>query len=109
MNFATAGASLDFYPLPNHGFRLSPGAIFYNQNRITATGIAPAGKASPSRPKYYSEAGNPINVTAALGFNTRQKAFTMTTGWGNLISRRGGHWSFPFEIGAVFTGVPTLG
>ena len=32
----------------------------------------------------------------------------MTTGWGNLISRRGGHWSFPFEIGAVFTGSPTL-
>ena len=33
----------------------------------------------------------------------------MTTGWGNMISRRGGHWSFPFELGAIFTGVPTLG
>ena len=32
----------------------------------------------------------------------------MTTGWGNLISRRGGHFSVPFEIGAVFIGSPTL-
>ena len=36
LNFATAGASLDFYPFPNHGFRLSPGALFYNQNAVTA-------------------------------------------------------------------------
>ncbi len=33
LKFATAGASLDIYPFPNHGFRLSPGAVFYNQNR----------------------------------------------------------------------------
>jgi hypothetical protein len=110
LNLTSAGASLDYYPWPNHGFRLSPGAILYNQNRITATGIAPAGQSfTLSGQRYYSEAGNPINATAALGFNTRQRAFSITTGWGNLISRRGGHWSFPFELGAVFTGVPTLG
>ena len=34
LNFATAGASVDFYPFPNHGFRLSPGALFYNQNAM---------------------------------------------------------------------------
>ena len=32
----------------------------------------------------------------------------MTTGWGNMIPRRGGRWSFPFEIGAAFTGAPAL-
>ena len=32
----------------------------------------------------------------------------MTTGWGNMIPRRGGHWSFPFEIGAAFVGAPTI-
>ena len=25
-----------------------------------------------------------------------------------MISRKGGHWSMPFELGAVFTGVPRL-
>ena len=33
----------------------------------------------------------------------------MTTGWGNMISRKGGHWAVPVEVGAAFTGVPTLG
>ena len=48
-------------------------------------------------------------MSANLGLNTRQQAFTMTTGWGNMIPRkRGGHVSFPFELGAAFTGVPTL-
>ncbi len=41
LNFATGGVSVDFYPFPNHGWRLSPGALFYNQNAITATvGVA---------------------------------------------------------------------
>jgi len=109
LKFASGGAAVDLYPFPNHGFRLSPGAIFYNQNAATATGIAAAGTSFTfGSQKYYSDTVNPLNITAKLGLNTRQRAFSMTTGWGNLISRKGGHWSFPFEIGAVFTGAPTL-
>ena len=110
LKFATAGAAVDIYPFPNHGFRLSPGAVLYNQNAVTATGIAAAGTSFTfGSQKYYSDTVNPLNITAKLGLNTHQRAFSMTTGWGNLISRKGGHWSFPFEIGAVFTGAPTLG
>jgi hypothetical protein len=109
LKFATAGAALDVYPFPNHGWRLSPGAVLYNQNAATATGIAAAGTSFTfGSQKYWSEQANPLNITAKLGLNARQRAFSMTTGWGNLISRKGGHWSFPFEIGAVFTGAPTI-
>lgn len=109
LNFATAGVALDLYPFPNHGFRLSPGAVFYNQNAVTATGIAAAGTSFTfGSQKYYSDTVDPLNITAELGLNARKTAFSMTTGWGNLISRRGGHWSVPFEIGAVFTGAPTI-
>jgi hypothetical protein len=109
LKFATAGAALDIYPFPNHGFRLSPGAVFYNQNAVTATGIAAAGTSFTfGSQKYYSDTVNPLNITAALGLNKNKTAFSMTTGWGNLISRKGGHWSFPFEIGAVFSGSPTI-
>ena len=105
LNFATAGVAVDLYPFPNHGFRLSPGAILYNQNRATATGVAAPGTSFTfGSQKYYSDTVDPLNLTAKLGLNTRQHAFSMTTGWGNLISRKGGHWSFPFEIGAIFTG-----
>lgn len=109
LKFATAGAAADLYPFPNHGFRLSPGVIFYNQNQVTATGATTPGTSFTfGSQKYYSDTVNPLNISARLGLNTRQHAFSMTTGWGNLISRRGGHWSFPFELGAIFTGSPTI-
>ena len=40
LNFASAGASLDYYPFPSHGLRLSPGMLFYNNNQITASATA---------------------------------------------------------------------
>ena len=108
--FATGGASVDFYPFYSHGFRLSPGVLFYNQNQVTANAVGTNGSdISLNNTKYYSETANPLTLKAALGLNTYKQAFTMTTGWGNMIPRYGsGHWSFPFEIGAAFTGVPTI-
>lgn len=115
LNFATAGASVDFYPFPNHGWRLSPGMLFYNQNEVTANGIVtPGNSITLNDEDYYSAKADPstgatpITVNAKLGLNAKKKAFTMTTGWGNMIPRKGGHFSFPFEIGAAFTGAPTL-
>jgi hypothetical protein len=109
LNFATAGASVDFYPFANHGFRLSPGALFYNQNNVTADIVVNPGTSFTLNDyTYYASATNPIKGNGGLGLNTRKQAFSMTAGWGNMIPRHGGHWSFPFEIGAAFTGAPSL-
>jgi len=109
LNFATAGASVDFYPFPSHGFRLSPGAMFLNRNQMTATVIAPGGTSfTLDGYTYYSSQANPVTGAATLGLNTQTPAFTMTTGWGNMIPRRGGHLSFPLEIGAAFIGPPSV-
>lgn len=110
LNFAEGGLALDYYPWPRHGFRLSPGMTFYNGNAVSANGSMPEGDSiTLNSTKYYSEAANPMSLNARLGLSTHSQAFSMTTGWGNMISRRGGHWSFPFEIGAIFTGAPTVG
>jgi hypothetical protein len=116
VNFATAGVSLDYYPIPRLGFRVSPGMLLYNQNGITAIATPRPGKSfSLDGYDYYPEAGSstPFQVNANLGLNTHKQAFTLTTGWGNMIPRKRkdllfGHLSFPFEIGAAFTGVPTI-
>jgi hypothetical protein len=109
LNFASLGVALDYYPFPKHGLRLSPGVMLLNQNGISASGLSSAGTSiTLGSQEYYSDAADPFAINASLGLNTRRQAFTMTTGWGNMISRRGGHWSFPFELGAVFTGVPTV-
>lgn len=109
VNFASAGVSLDYYPFPTHGLRLSPGVLLYNQNQISANATGASGSdIKLNGVEYYSETADPLTVNAKLGLNNRQQAFTLTTGWGNMISRKGGHWSFPFEIGAVFTGTPAV-
>ena len=110
VNFGSADLAVDYYPWPSHGFRLSPGVMLLNQNAISATGIASTGTSlTLGSQKYYSDASSPMNLNAQLGLNKHPQTFTMTTGWGNMISRKGGHWAVPFEVGAAFTGVPTLG
>ena len=109
LSFATAGASVDFYPFPNHGLRLSPGVLFLNDNAVTANITVTGGTSFRlNGVEYYSSVANPVVGTGSVGLNAQNPAFTMTTGWGNLISRRGGHWSFPVEIGAAFVGSPAV-
>jgi hypothetical protein len=109
LNFASASASVDFYPFPSHGFRLSPGVLFDNQNAASATFAVAGGTSfSLNNMTYYASASNPVLGTGGLGLHKQNPALTMTTGWGNMIPRKGGHLSFPFEIGAAFTGAPSL-
>lgn len=109
LNFATAGASVDLYPFPNHGLRISPGALFYNQNAVSANVTVAGGtKFSLNGEDYYASSTYPITGNGGLGLNSTNPAFSITTGWGNMIPRRGGHWSAPFEVGAAMTGVPNL-
>jgi len=106
---ASAGASLDVYPFPNHGFRLSPGALFYNTNAANAVFSVKGGTSfTLDNVTYYASATNPVKGTGAVGLHTQKPAFTITTGWGNVVPSRGGHWSFPFELGVAFIGAPTM-
>ena len=113
LNLASAGASVDVYPF-RAGFRISPGLLFYNGNQLTATTAVPGGTSfTLNGTTYYSANANsttgatPVNGNATLGLNTTKPAFTITTGWGNMIPRNG-HWSFPFEIGVAVIGAPSV-
>ncbi len=109
LNLTTAGTSVDFYPFANHGFRISPGMLFYNQNALKASATVAAGQSfTLNDVTYYSSQTTPVTGIANLGLNTHKQAFTATTGWGNMIPSKGGHWSFPVEIGAAFIGAPAL-
>jgi|CZKL01.1.fsa_nt_gi hypothetical protein len=109
LNLASAGASLDFYPWSRHGFRLSPGVLFYNQNGGTGTFTAQAGTSFTLNDfTYYASSTNPVTGVGTLGLHSQNPAFTITTGWGNTIPRNGGHWSFPFELGIALIGSPAV-
>jgi hypothetical protein len=113
LNLASAGAAVDIYPF-HVGFRLSPGVLFYNQNQLTAGAAVPGGTSfTLNGTTYYSANTNsgtgatPINGSGVLGLNTTKPAFTITTGWGNMIPRKG-HWSVPVELGVALIGAPTV-
>jgi hypothetical protein len=113
LNLASAGTAVDVYPF-HVGWRISPGLLFYNQNEVTAvTNVAAGTSFTLNGTTYYSANANsatgatPVTGTGTLGLNTTKPAFTITTGWGNMIPRNG-HWSFPFEIGAAFIGAPSV-
>jgi hypothetical protein len=114
LSLASAGAALDLYPF-HAGFRISPGALFYNQNRFNASANVAGGTSfTLNNQTFYSANTNsatgatPVTGNALLNLHTSRPAFTITTGWGNMIPREGSHWSFPFEIGAAFIGDPAL-
>ena len=109
MNLASVGASLDLYPFPRHGLRFSPGILFRNTNEVSGTFTAEGGTSFTLNDyTYYSSPANPVRGNGVVGLHTQNPAFTMTTGWGNVIPRKGSHFAFPFEIGAAFIGAPTV-
>jgi hypothetical protein len=109
IHFVSAGASLDLYPFPKHGFRLSPGVLYFNANQANGVFTAQGGTSfSLNDDTYYSASDDPVRGIASLGLHSQKPAFTMTTGWGNMIPRRAGHFSFPFELGAAFIGSPDV-
>jgi len=113
LNMKSAGTALDIYPF-HKGFRISPGLLFYNGNQVTATALVAGGTSfTLNNQTYYSANANsttgatPVNGNALLSLHTTNPAFTITTGWGNTVPRKG-HWSFPFEVGVALTGAPSL-
>jgi hypothetical protein len=109
LNLATAGASVDFYPFPMHGFRVSPGLLFLNNNGANANMIAQGATSfTLDDATYYSSVSDPVKGYGNVTLNNQNPAFTITTGWGNTISRRGGHWSLPVEIGVALISDPVV-
>jgi hypothetical protein len=114
LSLSSAGTALDIYPF-HAGFRISPGLLFYNGNRLSASTTTAAGTSfTLNNQTFYSAYPNgvtgatPVNGNATLGLNAIKPAFTITTGWGNMIPGKGGHWSFPFEIGVALIGTPAV-
>ena len=109
VNLASARASVDYYPFRS-GFRISPGFMFYNQNRGAALLTVPDGASfNLNNHPYWTVSGpNALHGSGKIGFGNGSTAPTVTTGWGNVFPHVGHHISFPFELGAAFTKTPTL-
>ncbi|RXS97049.1 hypothetical protein [Silvibacterium dinghuense] len=114
LSLASTGVSLDLYPFPGHGFRISPGLLAYSGNQATATAsVAGGSELTLDNQTFYAASSNaatgatPLAGSASLKLNSNKPAFTITLGWGNHVLAKH-HLSFPFEIGAAFIGSPAV-
>ena len=114
LNFGSAGLAVDIYPFHN-GFRVSPGVLVLNRNRISANSLVAGGTSfTLNGDTYYSAnlnpatGASPLSASGLLGLNTNKPAFTITGGWGNTIPHYGRRWSFPAQVGVALTGSPSV-
>jgi len=69
LRFRSAEASVDWFPWAK-GFHISPGALLYNGNQITAGASVPAGKTfTLDGTTYTSSATDPVTGTGAVTMN----------------------------------------
>ena len=108
LRLRSASVNLDTFPFGN-AFRISPGVVVYNGNNISAVANVPAGRTfTLNGVSYTSSVTDPVTGNFGLSFGNKI-APSLTMGFGNMIPRKGGHWSVPFEIGGEFIGTaPTI-
>ena len=112
-HLASMAASLDWYPF-NSVFRLSPGMMFYNGNRISMHTFSIDDGITINGTDFYSATANhppgstPLEGSALLGLHPHPVSFTLAGGFGRFVPHSRRHWSFPAEFGVVFMGKPTL-
>jgi hypothetical protein len=105
LQFRSAEGHLDWFPFRG-SFHLSPGALFYNGNQITANASVAANQSfTLNSVSYTSDPANPVTGTGKLSFNRAGPMFTL--GFGNLVPRRH-RVSVSFELGGIYTGAPKM-
>ncbi len=104
LRLRSAEAHYDWFPF--HGsFHVSPGVLVYNGNQVTANASVPGGSTfTLDSTTYTSSPTDPITGTGKVDFVKAGPMFTV--GWGNLLPRNHRHFSFPVELGVVYTGAP---
>ncbi|HEV2298909.1 MAG TPA: hypothetical protein VGR72_10365 [Candidatus Acidoferrales bacterium] len=104
LNLRSFQADFDYYLFG--GFHVSPGGLLYNGNKVDATAFIPNGQSFTLGGTQYTADGN-ITGTGTLPLN--RAAPTVKIGFGNLLPRSRRHFTFNFDLGAVFQQAPKVG
>ncbi len=105
LHLRSAEAIFDWYPF-RAGFHISPGALLYNGNTVTANLRATPGTSfTLNGTNYTSGSTNPTTGVATVDLNNYKVAPMLLLGFGNLVPRTR-HFAVIFDIGAAYTGTP---
>jgi hypothetical protein len=105
LNMVNAGAKVDYYPLRRLPLRVSPGFLYFNQNRVRGDFYAQQSATfTINNVDYTSDNANPVRGTGRL--TLRGTGFTITAGMGHIVSHTHKRFTYPFEAGVVFINTP---
>ena len=105
LKLQNSGIMVDWFPFRG-SFRLSGGVTVYNNKGFSGSLDVPSGQSfTLGNDKYY--ASGPLVGTGVfkLGGNTGGR---ISTGFGNLVPKKGHHFSFDTELGIEFVSAPTV-
>jgi hypothetical protein len=98
-----APATADFFFF--HGIHLSGGALLYNGTQVTGTATVSSGQTfTLNDVSYESSAASPL--AGSVGVTFRKAAPLAGIGFGNLVPRKGHHWSITADFDVAYSGSP---
>ena len=104
VGFANVGSFADIY-LFRKPFRISPGFLWYNSDRVRGEFKAqPSAIFTINNVEWHSDNADPVHGLGRL--NLGGSGFLLTGGYGRILSRSERHFSFPFEAGVAFINTP---
>jgi len=107
INLRSVQISADLLPFPKHSnFHISPGILFAADNNVTGNVNVPVNQTITLNDVDYKVTGT-VTGGFKVNLSPNTTAATIGIGFGNLLPRKGSHWSVPFDIGAAFVGAPT--
>jgi hypothetical protein len=88
-----------------HGFRVSPGVLLWNGNRLDGTASVPAGQQfTLGNQQYSSGSSDPVRGPITIDFSKHKVSPLITAGFGNLLRRTGSRVSLTVEGGVLLQG-----
>jgi len=97
---------LDWFPRGGR-FHVGPRMVFMNNNKFSGSSTIPAGTTLTLDGEDFTGSQiDPLHGSGTISF--APVAPGMTIGFGNLASKKKGHWKVPFEAGFYYVGQPRL-
>jgi hypothetical protein len=107
IEYPNAGVKLDIYPLHRFPLRITPGYLFFNQNRIRVDYRAQPGTTfTLNHIDWRSDDADPVHGTGFVPLSGT--GFMIMAGPGRIVARSGRHLTFPMEGGVVFLHTPVI-
>jgi hypothetical protein len=107
LHFKSSETTVDWFPHGEGGLHISPGILYVKNTLSAPASVGPGQPFTLGTQAFVNSVDDPVNGSSSVVY-ARKFAPMLLLGYGNIIPRTGRHLSFPFEVGAAYTGAPQI-